>query len=115
MTSYNKISVTERFRKARRKERSKEGGRKEGRREGKKEQRKKAGGEEGRKNLRKREEGRKEGTVKRDGVNLTREDDTRVKKQKTKLRMKHTDTEQCLDVKLERRRSFPLTVNIGFF
>ena len=51
--------------------------RKERRKEGLKEEGAK---KEGRKNSRQREEGRKEGAVKRDGVNLTREDDTRVKK-----------------------------------
>ena len=66
----------------RRKEESNEGHREEGRKEGRKEEGRKEGRKEG-KEEGGREEGKeggmKEGTVKRDGVNLTRENDRRVK------------------------------------
>ena len=59
----------------------KEGGRKEGREEGKK-------------------EGKKEGTVKMDGVNLTREDDTRVKLCSTSYLLT-LSTEECSEMWLK--------------
>ena len=69
-----------------RKKEGKEGGRKEGRKEKRTERRKEGRKMEGKEGGRKeegkyggRKERRKEGTVKTDGVNLTREDDMRVK------------------------------------